>query len=412
MTPRPTLPLKYRARWIVPVAGPVVHDGVISIAAGRITAIEPFRGQSDLVDLGDVAVLPGLVNAHTHLEFSDLSAPIGTAGMSIAQWLPEVVRARQQQQLTQSQRTAAILSGIDEVVQGGTALLGEIATQPWPRAAVAAHRSDSKDSVLQIVAFCEVLGLSPGRQQQLLDWTDTQIAASTEGPIRLGISPHAPYSVPPSLLQACIARSETHSLPLAIHLAESIEERRFVEHGDGPLRDSFAALGLPGLEQYPLAISIQEIIDRVAAAPRGLLVHGNYLSDSEIACVARHRQRLSVVYCPRTHAFFNHAPHGVAQLQQAGICVALGTDSRASNPDLNLWNEVRHLLLHRQDLDPRDVVAMATQNGADALGYPDYGRLTAGAAGALFVLKTQAASEEALWDTLLDAEPTSLPGTV
>ncbi|QDV70568.1 Aminodeoxyfutalosine deaminase [Rosistilla carotiformis] len=403
-------PINYRARWIVPVAAPVVHDGVISIASGRIVSVESYRGQSYLSDLGDVAILPGLVNAHTHLEFSDLATPIGTAGMSIADWLPEVVCARRQQQLTQDQRTAAILKGIDEVVRTGTALLGEIATKPWPYEAVVAQQSLASDRELRIVAFCEVLGLSPGRQQELLDWAETQIAGGGNDRIAFGISPHAPYSVPPALLESCIDRARSRSIPLAIHLAESLEERRFIESGDGPLRETFESLGLPGLEQYPLAITIDQMIQRVATAPRGLLVHGNYLSADEIQTIASHHQRLSVVYCPRTHAFFDHAPHPVADLMAAGVRVALGTDSRASNPDLDLWNEVRHLLRHRQDLDPRDVVAMATRHGADALGQPTYGRLQPGSDGHLFVLKTAAATEASLWETLLDAQPIQLLG--
>ncbi|WP_417730548.1 amidohydrolase family protein [Rosistilla oblonga] len=410
MTSSHTTSKKYRARWIVPLASPVVHDGVISIVEGRVAAVEPYQGQTDLIDLGDAAILPGLVNAHTHLEFSDLASPIGTAGMSIADWLPEVVRARRKQQLTQDQRTAAILKGIDEVVRGGTALLGEIATKPWPYEAVAAQQSLASGSDLRIVGFCEVLGLSPSRSREMLDWADTQIADGGNDRIEFGISPHAPYSVPPALLESCIDRARNHSIPLAIHLAESLEERRFIESGDGPLRETFESLGLPGLEQYPLAISIDQMIQRVATAPRGLLVHGNYLSADEIQSIASHRQRLSVVYCPRTHAFFDHAPHPVADLMAAGVRVALGTDSRASNPDLDLWNEVRHLLLHRQDLDPRDVVAMATLQGADALGQPNYGRLQPGSDGQLFVLKTAARTEASLWETLLDAQPINLLG--
>ncbi len=121
------------------------------------------------------------------------------------------------------------------------------------------------------------------------------------------------------------------------------------------------------------------LIKLLAAAPSALLVHSNYLRDNEIELIAKHPS-MSVVYCPRTHHFFGHPPHPVEKLLRAGVRVALGTDSLASNPDLSIWEEVRWLLHHRQDLNPFDVLKMATLAGAEALGEPRYGSLRRDAA--------------------------------
>ncbi|MEZ6092281.1 MAG: amidohydrolase family protein [Pirellulaceae bacterium] len=414
MQDHPDIQKLYRARWIVPVCSPIVHNGVVRIADTRVISIEPFVGQSGVIDLGDVAILPALVNAHTHLEFSDLEQPIGHRGISIAAWLPEVLRQRRQLNSSQTDRLAAIERGIVESRNCGVQLLGEIATKPWSADAVSAivrthQMSDSvaseplKSIDLSIVAFCEVLGLAPQRQSELLDWTDQQLQHRKLSNVQWGISPHSPYTVPAALLSACLDRAAKQRLPVAMHIAESLEEREFVEQGTGPLRDAFESLGLPGLDQFPSETSIRQIIERLTKASRGLVIHGNYLTDEEIEAVAEHRERLSVVYCPRTHAHFDHRPHPVRKLLDVGIRVALGTDSRASNPDLNVWNEVRHLLRHRSDLHPEEVVSMVTMQGADALGHPQAGRLQTGSSSGLFLLRTDASSESQFWERLGDA---------
>ena len=117
------------------------------------------------------------------------------------------------------------------------------------------------------------------------------------------------------------------------------------------------------------------------------------MTDREIEQLAKYPQ-LTVVYCPRTHAFFQYGPHPVDRLLAAGVRVALGTDSRASNPDLNIWQEVRQLLEHRPDLDPESVLAMATMAGADALGRSDLGRIEVGARARLAIVPTCATNIE------------------
>jgi cytosine/adenosine deaminase-related metal-dependent hydrolase len=151
-----------------------------------------------------------------------------------------------------------------------------------------------------------------------------------------------------------------------------------------------------------------QLIQQLSKSPRSLLIHGNDLQTDEIAQL-RQFSHLSVVYCPRTHAYFGHDPHPVDRLLKAGVTVALGTDSKASNPDLNLWREVQYLLQVRPDLDPLSVLHMATAAGADALGQDKRGRIAAGCRADLGFIRTSAANLQQLPEAFANADYTPLP---
>ncbi|MFG0288631.1 MAG: amidohydrolase family protein [Rhodopirellula sp. JB044] len=322
-------------------------------------------------DLGDVAILPGLVNAHTHLEFSDLDSPVGQPGMELAEWIVHVVRARQAAGGVVASPQSIVTRGASEAIEGGTALIGEIASTPWP----GINQQHTRGG--EVVAFAEVLGLTKVRGEAKFGLAGEHLDSLGE---LAGVSPHAPYSTPLELIERCVKLSRDRACPLAMHVAESPAERELLHSGKGPFAESLGRLGidLSGLFPWPHAEPVKALIERLAKAPSSLLVHGNDLQPSEIDLLSR-SPSVSVVYCPRTHAFFQHHRHPVADLIAAGVNVALGTDSRASNPDLQLWREVRFLLEHRQDLDPANVLQMATLNGARAMRLDHrFGTLTAG----------------------------------
>ena len=395
----------YRARWILPIVSPPIHDGVITTRNGRIESISPFRNESNYTDLGDVVVLPRLVNAHTHLEFSDLSAPLGEPGISIADWIPLVIESRFEQNTDESARREAIFAGIDEVIAAGTSLVGEIASRPWPSDGVASRLRAIGPGGLAICAFYEVLGLSESRGQDVLNWADGQLQMPAEFGFTHGISPHAPYSCPVSLLGECVRRSKRLNIPLAMHVAESLEELELIVNGTGSLRDVFESIGLPNLEQFPTQESIADRIDMLGGSHHALIVHGNYLGDEEIEAIFRHRDSMTVVYCPRTHAYFGHSEHPVSKLLGRGIRVALGTDSRSSNPDLDVSGEVRFLLNHRQDLAPDSILRMATLSGAEALQSLGAGQLQRSASGGVLLWPTSASEIDLLWRDLAANHP-------
>jgi cytosine/adenosine deaminase-related metal-dependent hydrolase len=352
------------ARWILPVCRPPINGGWIRIRNGVIVEMGAGAVDSAAEDLGDVALLPGLVNAHTHLEFSDRKRPVGTPGIALSQWIGQVITARGES--GPIDRNSAIALGIRESAAAGVRLIGEITTPP------ARYPADRESP--ELVTFAEVLGLSPERGDERLRAAVAWNQAHQEG----AWSPHAPYSTSRECIEACVAQAVGSNRPIAIHLAESPEERQLLEAGSGPLAQALLELGVWRDDAFPWRRdALAQLIDWLSRCPQALLVHGNDLRDSEIARIAPHRQ-MTVVHCPRTHAFFGYPAHPLQRLLAAGIRVALGTDSRASNPDLNLWSEVQYLLRHRCDLDPLAVIRMGTLSGGEALGKPMVGRLAIG----------------------------------
>lgn len=352
-----------------------------------------------MIDLGDLAVLPRLVNAHTHLEFSDCETVIGSPGNSLAEWTRQVISARGSSNT--HERDRAIAMGVAESVSSGVGLIGDIATTPSSYPA----RSD-----VRIVSFAEVLGLSPERADERFQMAAAHAEQCQLHPSnQFGVSPHAPYSTPDQLVARCIDLAKQNQSTLAMHVAESPDERQLLQYGTGPFEESLRGAGLwrDGLFPSKSLAPLVDLIDRLADAPRALLIHGNDLREPEIDAIARHRN-LSVVYCPRTHHFFGYETHPVAKLLAAGIRVALGTDSKASNPDLSIWNEVRFLLRHRQDISPQQILRMALIDGASALvGESSLaGQICDNSPGieAWISVETRAGSQDRLWSDFAERE--------
>jgi cytosine/adenosine deaminase-related metal-dependent hydrolase len=218
------------------------------------------------------------------------------------------------------------------------------------------------------------------------------------------ISPHAPYSTPWTLIRSCVELARAQDRPLAMHVAESPDERELLLHGSGPFADSLRSIGVWQEGLFPWGPQpVTELIRMLGRAPRGLIVHGNDLQVDEMDALAGY-PNLTVVYCPRTHDFFRYPPHPVGQLLAVGVRVALGTDSRASNPDLSVWGEVQFLLKHRSDLDPHAILTMATVNGAQALGRPELGGLCEGNVAKFGVVASRAPSVDCLYGDLAENE--------
>jgi cytosine/adenosine deaminase-related metal-dependent hydrolase len=157
-------------------------------------------------------------------------------------------------------------------------------------------------------------------------------------------------------------------LPLAVHLAESYEEMQLLREGAGPLRDLLESRGSFDERAFPGGKRPLDYLRLLARALRALVVHGNYLDDEEIAFLAGNAEKMALVYCPRTHAFFRHDRYPLEKMLAAGVTVALGTDSRASSPDLSLLAEMRFVAKQFPEIDRERVLALGTLDGARALG--------------------------------------------
>ena len=392
-----------RARYVFPGDGPPIADGCVTYDADRIVAVGPAPSAAsaddvNVVDLGSVALLPGLINAHTHLELSSVPAPLGRARQSLPDWLATVL---QQRANGDYDREAAVQAGLAESLRYGVTGLADIVQEAAPR------QLRSQTSVAQL-ALKELIALAPELADVRRDEAATFLDAANHATAAAGLSPHAPYTVRPELLQAAVALALPHGATVAMYLAESPEEIELLSSGGGPFQQFLAARGVwrDGIfgHRRPL-----DELTRLAEAPRALVIHGNYLDAEEIDCCAAHADRRSVIYCPRTHAYFGHAPHPLPRLLAQGANVAVGTDSRASNPDLDLLAELRHVAHTVPEIAPHEILALGTSRAARALGWAkDCGTLAPGKLANLAVVPLDARREGAPFELLFDAESRSV----
>jgi cytosine/adenosine deaminase-related metal-dependent hydrolase len=347
-------PWSVTARWVFPVDSPPLERGVVVVQGERIQTVEPRGRRTADLDLGNAALLPGLVNAHTHLDLSGLRGQAPPTP-DFPRWLKAVVRHRRGQ--TREQVEQDVRVGLAECLARGTTLVGDVSGQglSWPVLA---------EAPLRAVVFHEILGLPPERARLAWDgfraWLRTHPATPT---CRPGVSPHAPYSVRAALFRTAASFARRHHLPVTTHLAETPAELQLLREGSGPLREFLEEVGV--WDPAGLVPAADEVLRLNRAVPNILLAHGNYLDAR-----APIPPGGTIVYCPRTHAAFGHAPHPFLGQGPAGpVRVALGTDSLASNPDLDVLGEARFIHQNHPDIAGGWLLRLATLAGAEALGW-------------------------------------------
>jgi Cytosine deaminase and related metal-dependent hydrolases len=376
--------IRLRCRWLYRGTGKPLEDQVLSIHHGRIESIDHAGAQAPTLDAGDVAIIPGLVNCHTHLEFTHLTTPLEPR-REFARWIETVIWHRRG---WVGDVVDSIDNGLEESLREGVTALAETATSDW-----LFSRSDPQ-SPPRMLVFREILGL---RESGVVDQLSTaelflKNAAQREIP-NVGLSPHAPYSLHPELFRGLCDLAVSRNVPLSMHLAESPAELELLESGTGPLVDLFTQMGLWQPDVIPRGTKPLAYLKELARAPRALVIHGNLLDDEEIRFLESQPQ-MSVVYCPRTHAAMQESVHPWMSMRERGINVVLGTDSRASNPDLSLWNELAHLHQQFPALPASELLPMITAKAARALGWDDLGFITPGARANLCLVRLPSGGEE------------------
>jgi cytosine/adenosine deaminase-related metal-dependent hydrolase len=350
------------ARWVFPATAPPLKGGTVTIRGDRIVSVEPHGERTADIDFGNAAIIPGLVNAHTHLDLSGMRGLIPPRPDFVG-WLRAVVGARR------TQKESHIQDGLAECLRYGTTLIGDIAAQGGSWDALAS-------APVWAVCYRELLGL-PGNRvpavwAELGRWMEEHPDTPT---CRAGVSPHAPYSVHKTLIEAA-----ARLWPICIHLAESPAERQLLEEHTGPFVAFLQDLGV--WDPSGLAPSFDWVLWKTSRAPSALLAHGTLLPGA-----TRLASNSTVVYCPRTHAAFGHVAHPFREMLAAGNSVAFGTDSLASNPDLDVLAEAKFVHNLCPDVPGEQLLRMATINGAEALGFADRtGSLTVGKSADLVVV--------------------------
>ncbi len=358
-------------RWVFPVDQGPIEWGVITIRGAKIVAVEP-RGHSQVdVDLGNVAILPGLVNAHTHLDLTGLRGSCRPSEDFTA-WLREVIWHRR----NRKPRTIEgdIRDGIAECIRYGTTLIGDIADQgrSWQFLA---------DSPIRAVVFYEQIGLPCDRADQAMRTAEEWLRKARATSIcRPALSPHAPYSVRTTLFEEAGLLAKRKSLAVAVHVAESCAEHELLDRHDGPFRKFLESLG--AWDPEGLVRDERHLFRLLAPAAKKLIVHANYLCPN-----VKLPDDSTIVYCPRTHAAFGHAKYPLPELLKRGRRVALGTDSLASNPSLDVLAEARFVHKTFPAIPGDAILRMATLSGAEALGWEsETGSLSSGKSADLAVV--------------------------
>ena len=410
----PATRLRLTADWIVPVSSPPVERGAVLIGSdGRIEAVGPAGvvpappGVPNLVFAG-AALMPGLVNAHTHLELTGLAGQIEETDFSA--WIRGVRRVKSE--LTPEWFLAAARQGVRDAFAAGITTVLDTGDSGTVLPALVELGCAG-------VAYQEVFGPDPGQCDASLQGLRSRVAElapQARGRVRLGVSPHAPYTVSGPLYRAVTEFAAAGGLPIAVHLAESPAESMLVTRHEGPFAEAWNGRGIP-----PVALhgSLPASARRSPVAwldAHGLLgrdtlcIHTVQLDQTDIETLAT--RQTSVAHCPASNARHGHGAAPLAALLAAGLRVGLGTDSVVSVGALDLWAEMR-AARQLAGLTPGQALALATREGARLIGAEsEVGWLGAGAFADLIAVQLAAGPEDQPVESrLLAAGPGSVLAT-
>ena len=350
-----------RARFIYPVSAPPIEDGFIRVKGEIISEMGAWsdcKDQDGVEDLGEVILMPGLVNAHCHLDYTDFAGKIPPPD-SFTQWLKEMVSLKAD--VENSTHCESWLTGSQQAVAHGITTLGNIESQRnlLPELWAA--------TPLRIISFIELILLKAENDAaQVVDELRCWLSAYRPPRGKIAISPHAPYTTKLELLRECARLS---GVPVAMHVAESAEEDDMFRNGEGAMWQMLQSAGRDMSDCWD-----SSPLDGVNAAgllnDRMLLVHGNYLNSKDIVKIAD--SQVSVVHCPRSHEYFGHRSFPAKDFRDAGVNLCLGTDSLATMSDagaqLELFSEMQQFRHQNPDFSNEDLVRMVAVNAARALG--------------------------------------------
>lgn len=344
----------------------MLEDGEVVVEDGLICAVRPRRAPaSDCRDFGEAALLPGLVNAHTHLEYTALRGFL--EDVPFFPWIRALTEAKSVLDADDWLHSARL--GALESVSGGVTTLGD-------NTDAGIVMRVASETGLRGIVYQEVFGIDPREPVALiLDALKTRIAAHrhfASDRLQVGVSPHAPYTIRPALFDALRAYVARENLPVSIHVAESPAESALTERGEGPFVEMYARRGIDW--NVPHVSPTRFVVDMGALGPRSLAVHCVHQTDDDIRRLAE--TGAAVVHCPKSNAKLGAGIAPLARwLQTDGLRVALGTDSAVSNNALDLWEEMRFALLlaraRGEDVGAagaREILRLATAGGAEALG--------------------------------------------
>lgn len=359
----------YRAAWVCPIDQPPIRDGLVQTDAGHIVAVGPadwnkpnrrFNDDDVVVDMGDVALLPGLVNAHTHLELSWLRGRVPPASR-FTDWVKQLVAVRRgTEQAVTPEIVAPIREALTELQWTGTVAIGDITNS-------LAAIEPMQQAGMKGVVFHELLGFKE-RDGALIESSKARRESAAKHGLPISLAPHAPYSTSVELFKAIRAAVNQSECPImSVHLGESLEEVELLERGSGPWRGMLETIGVWRDDWAIPACGPVQFLERHGLIDsRTLVVHGVQFDDEAL----RRLKDLgaTLVTCPRSNRWVGAGYPPIERFYRSGVPVAVGTDSLASVEDLNLFSELKTMRWLAPSVPARRILESATIVGARALG--------------------------------------------
>jgi cytosine/adenosine deaminase-related metal-dependent hydrolase len=392
-----------RARAVLPICGPAIFDGRVVVSGRRLVEVGRWaRGaglsRRQVTDLGEVILMPGLLNAHCHLDYTHMAGQFSPPKV-FSDWLKDITSTKAD--WTLADYADSWRAGAEMLVRTGTTTVADIEAVPQLLPDV------WNATPLRVFSFLELIGITSRRPPDLVMGEALQKLVSLRHPRSRGaLSPHAPYSTVPELLRLSARAARDHRGLLCTHVAESQLEFEMFKRGRGAMYEWLQRSGRD-MADCGLGSPVQHL-ERCGVLRRNLTaVHANYLAPGDTSLLAKYR--VSVAHCPRSHAYFGHHRFPARRLIRAGVNVCLGTDSlatvrksRGHTLELNMFEEMRALAERESWLGSQRVVKMATVNGAQALGMAGrLGQLSPGAEADLIALPF-AGNTSRLYDIVLE----------
>ena len=362
-----------RSRIVLPISSAPITDGAVLIERDKILRVGKWNDLSrpappaprhNALDLGDSILMPGLINAHCHLDYTDM-AGLMPPQKSFTDWIKLITATKSE--WSYSEFAASWLRGATMLLRTGTTTVADFENVPelLPEVWTA--------TPLRVISFLEMTGVRSRRDPRaILQDALACIESLSHERCAAALAPHAPYSTLPELLKITAAAARQKNWPLSIHVSESAQEFQMFTRRAGEM---FRWLKLCERDMGDCGrVSPVQHVHRHGALGKNLLaVHVNYLGRNDASLLKR--QKTSIAHCPRSHAYFGHARFPFARLNKIGINICLGTDSlatvlksRKQNVELNLFDEMRAFAAANPRVPAKTILRMSTLNGARALG--------------------------------------------
>jgi aminodeoxyfutalosine deaminase len=354
-----------RARIVVTMDGAPIENGAVAVSGNRIADVGRFddiktRNAGNTVDLGEQVLLPGLINAHCHMDYTGLRGKIPPQ-KSFTHWI-QAINAKKSE-LSPKDYVASINDGFEEAKRFGTTAIANLTAFP--------ELISQLQPPIRTWWFAELIDIrAPESANELVDSAIESLGRARPPGAPWGLAPHALFTGSENLYRCCEEIARDQGILLTTHLAESREEMEMFRDASGPLYEFIKSIGRPMNDcgkTTPLELFLGALGDR--ALPQWIVAHLNELTESDFELLERSNSKFHVVHCPGSHNYFCHCPFAFERLRSLGFNVCLGTDSLASNETLSLFDEMRAFQKNFPQVSPDEIFQMVTVNPARALRY-------------------------------------------